>query len=162
MAAGGSDHRRDRRVIAGMAENTGGQAMIGEGPQILQFPDREIPFAELPFAYRLMRMLDKNGAVVGFSEGPFRAGSCDVDENHVVQMWTQLHVLEDQPEALGGTILARFGKLITFGGLVIPHGLDCVMWQRARGVFVRHVLSYSIGTDALTQRWDVIVRKTHG
>jgi len=135
------------------------QSSVGEGPAI-DFTRRDIPFAELPFAYRLMRFLDDNGAVVGCSEGPFRAGACDVDESRTVQMWTQLHVDTDTPEALGTVIIGRFGRHVTFGGMAVPHGLSCVTVSRARGVWVRHIVDYLVQTDELVQRWDVIVRKT--
>jgi hypothetical protein len=140
---------------------------VQDGPAYQYEPGDDVTPFQYPFAYRLWRHLDRNGAVCAYQAGDYKHGSAvlsgPVGSDRLVHLWEQRHTSLDEPEALGDKIMEQFGKHITFGEMILPEaqgGIDWCGFQRAKGVWVRHLGMYYIGADAMIQCWDVLVRKT--
>lgn len=124
-----------------------------EGPTI-NFDDQdEVTLAQCPFAYRLDRSLRELGVSVQ-PFAPMLPGAPIRPDG-----FTQLHMKQDKPEALAGEIRRRFGIGVQFAELAIPaRGVQCVTWQKAGNVWIRHIVDYMVMDDSLRQRWDVLVK----
>lgn len=126
---------------------------IAEGPAVSWRDDDEVTLDQCPFAYRLQRALSKLGVAVQ-SYRPMKVG-----EPIRADGYTQLHLKKDNPEGLAEEIKGRFGINVQFAELAIPpNGVQCVTWQKAGEVWVRHIVAYLPQDDSTRQRWDVLVK----
>lgn len=130
----------------------------------IKIPEIDIPSGEYPFAYRLMKFLERNEVVVSFEAIDYRNNPF---EDESLQSWTQLNVSSNSPEDLGEEIVKRFGKRVTFSELPLPkEGVRQHDWPfvefgaltMAQKVRVRHLLFWF--KDSMIQRWDILVKET--
>jgi hypothetical protein len=138
--------------------------IIQEGPAY-EFRDGDnTERANWPFACRLMLHLKDNGAMLTYQAGEnYRHGgailSGPVGSDRIVRNWCQMHTSQNEPEAFGDQIMSRFGRNITFGEMIIPLAprLQWVGYSQSGSVWVRHIGDYSVGSDGIIQRWDVLI-----
>lgn len=141
---------------------------VGEGPAVEFEMQDEVKSTQYPFAYRLLRSLEKNAAVIGFQAGEYKHGeygfSGPIGSDRIVHMWNQCYACrDDQADELANLLLHRFGKLITFGEMIMPpaRAMQWVGFQKAGPVWVRNVGIYDPSTDSVVQRFDVLARETY-
>lgn len=113
---------------------------------------------KFPVALRVLQFLQHEGVEIK-CEPPIGVGHKIGSDGWE---WTQLNIRQlDHALGLGQAIIARCGKSVTFGQLILP-GKHIVYSSmgRAGDVVVRHLIDYRPGRDDYAQRWDVIVKAT--
>lgn len=145
--------RSTEHVLVNVRKEAEAGARVIEGPAMDFCTEDEITLDQCPFAHRLGCALQESGVSVQ-PFAPILPGMSIRPDGFM-----QLHMNRDDPKALADGIRRRFGVSVQFAELVIPSmGLQCVTWQKAGNVWVRHIVDYIMQTDSLYQRWDVLVR----
>lgn len=132
------------------------KAVVTEGPGIgYSFPqDEAVAEKDFPYAMRLSLWLRRNGVKVEFHATP-PGSSIALGAEGTVQLVTK----KDLPEKMGQAIVTRLGCHVAFLELPIPNSPNLyVSWHKSSGVWVRHIVDYSIVSDDFRQRWDVLVK----